>query len=148
MNSKQNVIVMGLGYVGCVSAACLAEIGHSVLGVDRDINKVEAIRKAQSPFFEAGLDSLIQKNVAAGRLRAGALDEKALGAADVVMLCVGTPSQPNGNIDLSHLRRVCEEICGPARAQNKAPDHCPCAVPCFRGHARAFLRASSPQRGC
>ena len=53
--SKRNVIVVGLGYVGCVSSACFAEIGHSVLGVDRDMHKVEAIRKAQSPFFEAGL---------------------------------------------------------------------------------------------
>jgi len=66
--SKRNVIVVGLGYVGCVSSACFAEIGHSVLGVDRDMHKVEAIRKAQSPFFEAGLTSLIQSNVAAGRL--------------------------------------------------------------------------------
>jgi GDP-mannose 6-dehydrogenase len=110
MNSKQNVIVMGLGYVGCVSAACLAEVGHNVLGVDRDINKVEAVRKAQSPFFEAGLDSVIQRNVAQGRLKAGPLDENALASADVVMLCVGTPSQANGNIDLSHLRRVCDDI--------------------------------------
>jgi len=110
MNSKQNIVVMGLGYVGCVSAACLAEIGHHVLGVDRDNNKVEAVRKAQSPFFEAGLDGLIQRNVACGRLTAGALDKEALNAADVVMLCVGTPSQANGNIDLSHLRRVCDDI--------------------------------------
>jgi GDP-mannose 6-dehydrogenase len=101
---------MGLGYVGCVSAACLAEVGHNVLGVDRDINKVEAVRKAQSPFFEAGLDSVIQRNVAQGRLKAGPLDENALASADVVMLCVGTPSQANGNIDLSHLRRVCDDI--------------------------------------
>jgi GDP-mannose 6-dehydrogenase len=108
--SKRNVIVMGLGYVGCVSSACLAEIGHHVFGVDRDIHKVEAIRKAQSPFFEAGLTSLIQNNVGAGRLKAGKLDENVLDAADVVMLCVGTPSQANGNIDLSHLRRVCDEI--------------------------------------
>ncbi len=110
MTGKRNVIVMGLGYVGCVSAACLAELGHSVLGVDRDINKMEAVRKAQSPFFETGLEALIQRNVAAGRLRAGALEEEALDAADVVMLCVGTPSQANGNIDLSHLRRVCCDI--------------------------------------
>jgi len=110
MNRKQNVVVMGLGYVGCVSAACFAEIGHSVLGVDRDINKMEAVRRAQSPFFEAGLVSLIERNVTEGRLKAGALDAEALGAADVVMLCVGTPSQSNGNIDLSHLRRVCEDI--------------------------------------
>ena len=108
--SKRNVIVVGLGYVGCVSSACFAEIGHSVLGVDRDMHKVEAIRKAQSPFFEAGLTSLIQSNVAAGRLQAGVLDDKALEEADVVMLCVGTPSQANGNIDLSHLRRVCDEL--------------------------------------
>jgi GDP-mannose 6-dehydrogenase len=108
--SKRNVIVVGLGYVGCVSSACLAEIGHGVLGVDRDMHKVEAIRKAQSPFFEAGLTTLIQNNVATGRLQAGTLDEKALAEADVVMLCVGTPSQANGNIDLSHLRRVCDEL--------------------------------------
>ncbi len=119
MNSKQEVIVMGLGYVGCVSAACFAEIGHRVLGVDRDLNKVEAITKAHSPFFETGLDSLIQRNVAAGRLKAGALDEYSLGAADVVMLCVGTPSQANGNIDLSHLRRVCEDISSLLRPRTK-----------------------------
>jgi len=119
MTGKQNVIVMGLGYVGCVSAACLAEIGHNVLGVDRDLNKVESVRKAQSPFFEAGLDSLIQKNVAEGRLKAGALDGAALHDADVVMLCVGTPSQANGNIDLSHLRRVCEEISAMLRPRIK-----------------------------
>ncbi|MGD0733173.1 MAG: nucleotide sugar dehydrogenase, partial [Terracidiphilus sp.] len=119
MKSKQNIIVMGLGYVGCVSAACLAEIGHSVLGVDRDANKMDAVRKAQSPFYEAGLERLIQRNVAAGRLRAEALDEEALGAADVVMLCVGTPSQANGNIDLSHLRRVCDDIAALLRPRSK-----------------------------
>ena len=119
MESKRSIIVVGLGYVGCVSAACFAEIGHDVLGVDRDLNKMEAVRKAQSPFFEAGLDRLIQKNVAAGRLKAGALDEDTLAAADVVMLCVGTPSQANGNIDLSHLRRVCDEIFGLLRPRKK-----------------------------
>ena len=119
MESKRSVIVVGLGYVGCVSAACFAEIGHHVLGVDRDLNKMESVRKAQSPFFEAGLDQLIQKNVAAGRLKAGELDEYALAAADVVMLCVGTPSQANGNIDLSHLRRVCDEISGLLRPRKK-----------------------------
>jgi GDP-mannose 6-dehydrogenase len=119
MNRTQNVVVMGLGYVGCVSAACLAEIGHTVLGVDRDINKVEAVRNAQSPFFEAGLEALIQKNVAGGRLKAGQLDEELLAAADVVMLCVGTPSQANGNIDLSYLRRVCDEIASLLRPRTK-----------------------------
>ena len=119
MKDKKNVVVMGLGYVGCVSAACFSEIGHNVLGVDRDLNKIEAIRKAQSPFFEAGLERLIEKNVAAGRLRAGALDADSLATADVIMLCVGTPSQANGNIDLSHLRRVCEEISSLLRLRSK-----------------------------
>jgi len=110
---------MGLGYVGCVSAACFAELGHSVFGVDRDLNKVESVRLGQSPYYESGLDSLVQKNVAEGRLRAGTLDEEALDMADVVLLCVGTPSQVNGNIDLSHLRRVCEEISALLRKRTK-----------------------------
>jgi len=110
MSSKKNIVVMGLGYVGCVSAACLAEIGHNVLGVDRDVFKVESISKGQSPFFEAGLESLIKQNLANGRLKAGPLTQEALQEADVVLLCVGTPSQANGNIDTSHLRRVCEDI--------------------------------------
>jgi GDP-mannose 6-dehydrogenase len=80
---------------------------------------MEAVRKAQSPFFEAGLQSLIQNNVAAGRLKAAPLDEQALDAADVVMLCVGTPSQPNGNIDLSHLSRVCRDISALLRLRTK-----------------------------
>jgi GDP-mannose 6-dehydrogenase len=119
MKSKQNVIIMGLGYVGCVSAACLSEIGHAVFGVDRDTNKVEAVRKAQSPFFEPGLDALIQRNVANGRFTAGALDAESLERADVVMLCVGTPSQANGNIDLTYLHRVCEEIRSYLRPRKK-----------------------------
>jgi GDP-mannose 6-dehydrogenase len=110
MSSKKNIVVMGLGYVGCVSAACLAEIGHNVLGVDRDVFKMESITKGQSPFFEAGLESLIKQNLANGRLKAGPLTVEALQEADVVLLCVGTPSQSNGNIDTSHLRRVCEDI--------------------------------------
>jgi GDP-mannose 6-dehydrogenase len=119
MTGQQNVIVMGLGYVGCVSAACFAEIGHSVLGVDRDSTKVEAVRKKKSPFFEAGLDTLIERNVAAGRLQAGPLNEEVLQAADVVMLCIGTPSQANGNIDLDHLRRACGEVSALLRPRTK-----------------------------
>ncbi|SEB47803.1 UDP-glucose dehydrogenase family protein [Terriglobus roseus] len=108
--SSKNVIVMGLGYVGCVSSACLASLGHKVLGVDRDQYKVSTINQRRSPFYEPGLEELIEQNVSAGRLRAGGLDAEAIAQADVVLLCVGTPSQANGNIDLSQLRRVCAEI--------------------------------------
>jgi len=71
MKSKQNVIVMGLGYVGCVSAACFAEIGHSVLGVDRDSNKVEAVRKAQSPFSKSVWTALSKEMLPKGGSRPG-----------------------------------------------------------------------------
>ena len=100
---------MGLGYVGCVSSACLAELGHQVLGIDRDTYKINMIQRGQAPFFEPGLAELVKKNVAASKLSAGALTPEALAEADVVLLCVGTPSQANGNIDLSQLRRVCAE---------------------------------------
>lgn len=112
MNSttSRNIIVMGLGYVGCVSSACLASLGHNVLGVDRDQFKVSMIQAKRSPFYEPGLEALIQQNVEAGRLRAGSLTAEEVANADVMLLCVGTPSQANGNIDLSQLRRVCTEI--------------------------------------
>ena len=112
MSGKQKVVVMGLGYVGCVTAAGFAELGHEVLGVDRDLNKVRAVQAGHSPFFEEGLDAAVQRNVEAGEAAGGALTDAELARADVVMLCVGTPSQANGNIDLSHLRRVCSEIAG------------------------------------
>jgi len=117
--SKQNVIVMGLGYVGCVSAAGLSELGHNVYGVDRDTNKIDSVQKAKSPFFEAGLDNLIQKNVASGRLEAGPLTAERLDAADVVLLCIGTPSQANGNIDLSYMHRASGEIAALLRPRSK-----------------------------
>lgn len=117
--AKQNVIVMGLGYVGCVSAAGLSELGHSVYGVDRDTNKIDSVQKAKSPFFEAGLEKLIEKNVADGRLQAGPLTAERLEAADIVLLCIGTPSQANGNIDLSHMHRACGDIATLLKARSK-----------------------------
>ena len=110
---------MGLGYVGCVSSACLAEVGHKVLGVDRDAHKVAMIQKGETPFYEPGLGDLIKRNVTAGRLRAGGLDAAAIADADVMLLCVGTPSQANGNIDLDQLRRVCAEIAGLLQPRTK-----------------------------
>lgn len=155
MQGNQNVIVMGLGYVGCVTAAGFAELGHNVLGVDRDLNKVESVQNAHSPFFEASLDSLIQKNIAAGTLRAGALDQEALAEADVVTICVGTPSQPNGNIDLSHLRRVCSEIASLLRPRKKGlvitirstvfPGTCEGLLESIFAHSQDVQIASNPE---
>jgi GDP-mannose 6-dehydrogenase len=115
----RNIIVMGLGYVGCVSSACLAEIGHNVLGVDRDLHKVDMISRGHSPFYEPGLTDLVARNVTSGRLRAGALSAEEIALADVILLCVGTPSQTNGNIDLSQLQRVAAEIAGMVQPRSK-----------------------------
>jgi GDP-mannose 6-dehydrogenase len=116
---SKNIVVMGLGYVGCVSLACLAEIGHNVVGVDRDAHKTNMIAQGRSPFYEPGLEELVRSNVAKHRLRVAPLDETVVADADVMLLCVGTPSQANGNIELSQLRRVCEEIAGKLKPRKK-----------------------------
>lgn len=104
------VVVLGLGYVGCVSAACLASLGSRVIGVDRDEHKVATVNRGQSPFYEPGLEDLVAQGLASGRLSATSNLAEALREAALVFICVGTPSDPNGNLDLSHVRRVCEEI--------------------------------------
>ena len=106
----QQVAVLGLGYVGCVTAACLAEMGHSVAGVDRDAFKVESVLAGRAPFFEPGLEEMVGRNVTAGRLTASVSLADALADADIAMVCVGTPSERNGNLGLDQLRRVCAEI--------------------------------------
>jgi len=104
------VAVFGLGYVGCVTAACLAEIGHSVVGVDRDEHKVRSVLEGRAPFFEPQLEPLIQKNLAAGRLSATTSAADALRRSEIALICVGTPSGKNGNLDLTQLQRVVEQI--------------------------------------
>jgi GDP-mannose 6-dehydrogenase len=103
------IAVIGLGYVGAVTAACLAELGRTVVGVDRDAVKSDAIAAGRSPIAEPGLDELLAAGVAGGRVRVGALDE-AVAASDVIMIAVGTPSAPSGALDLTAVLRVAEEI--------------------------------------
>ncbi len=103
------IAVLGLGYVGCVTAACFASLGHRVMGIDRDQHKVDNVLAGRAPFYEPGLEELVRENVAAGRLSAAASADGIADAA-VVMVCVGTPSEKNGNLGLSQLRRAIEEI--------------------------------------
>lgn len=111
MAEQQNhIAVFGLGYVGCVTAACFARIGHHVTGVDKDAYKVEKVRAGDAPFFEPGLDEAVRDGVNSGLLTATTSTEEALRTADVALLCVGTPSERNGNLGLDQLRRVVEEI--------------------------------------
>lgn len=105
-----NIAVFGLGYVGCVSTACFARDGHHVIGVDVNLEKVESIREGKSPIIEPRLGDLIQQGVDAGRIEATDEASHAINHADVAMICVGTPSQPNGSLDLTYVERVCQDI--------------------------------------
>ncbi len=101
------VSVFGMGYVGCVTAACLAEHGHEVIGVDLDETKVLLVNQGRSPIIEPGLEDLIQRGIDSGRLRAVS---KASALTDVTMVCVGTPSNDNGSLSLGHMLHVISEI--------------------------------------
>lgn len=108
-NSQSHIAVLGLGYVGCVSAACFAQMGYRVTGIDRDATKIANIITGHAPFFEPKLEELVSANVKAGRLTA-TQDVAALHDADIAFVCVGTPSARNGNLGLDQLRRVVQEM--------------------------------------
>lgn len=112
------VAVFGLGYVGCVSAACLAKLGHTVYGVDPDAYKVDCLNRGQAPFHEPGLDELLADAIAQGRLKASTSAGSILMDCQVALLCVGTPSASDGSLDLTFLRRVCGEIAAAPRPES------------------------------
>ncbi|HXA45050.1 MAG TPA: nucleotide sugar dehydrogenase [Candidatus Angelobacter sp.] len=102
-----NVIIFGMGYVGSVTAACLAKEGHDVTGIDSDADKVALINSCQSPIKEPGLDEALRVAVAKGLLRA---ETHCRSLGDISLVCVGTPSHDNGSLDLRQVLRVCEGI--------------------------------------
>jgi len=104
------VSVFGLGYVGTVSAGCLANDGHEVIGVDPVQTKVNLINNGQTPIIEADIGEVIASTVQAGRLRATDDPAQAIQETELSFVCVGTPSQANGNLDLRYIRRICEQI--------------------------------------
>lgn len=99
-----------MGYVGTVSAGCFANDGHEIIGVDPFQTKVDLINSGQSPIIEAEIGEIIAANVKSGRLRATNDQAQAIRDTDVSIVCVGTPSQSNGNLDLTYIKRVCEQI--------------------------------------
>ena len=104
------IAIFGLGYVGAVSAACLSREGHQVIGVDANPDKVALINKGMSPVVEKDVDTMIAEGVANGSLRATSDSAAAVRESDLSIVCVGTPSSPNGNLNLDYVKRVCEEI--------------------------------------
>src|SRR5882757_4234747 len=96
--------VIGTGYLGAVHAACMAEIGHDVLGVDVDTAKIEALAAGRTPFHEPGLDEILARNVEAGRLRFSTSLHEAAEFGDVHFICVGTPQRPGSHAaDMSYV---------------------------------------------
>jgi GDP-mannose 6-dehydrogenase len=105
-----NISVFGLGYVGSVTGASLADDGHTVIGVDVNPDKVACVNAGRSPIVEPGLAELIARNVSEGRLSATTDTEAAIAASELSLISVSTPSRKNGSLDLSYLTRVCEQI--------------------------------------
>jgi GDP-mannose 6-dehydrogenase len=110
MSPTTSISVFGLGYVGTVTAACLAHKGHNVIGVDLSPSKVDAMQAGRSPVVEPRVGELISEGHAAGRLHATSDAEHAVLNSEISFLCVGTPSLRNGKLDLGHIEPVCREI--------------------------------------
>jgi GDP-mannose 6-dehydrogenase len=104
------ISIFGLGYVGAVAGACIAESGHDVIAVDTDPVKVKCLREGRSPIVEPGLDEMISKNVAAGRLKATQDCIEAVMNSDMSLICVGTPSNEDGSLKLDYVQDVCRQI--------------------------------------
>ena len=117
--STPHIAVFGLGYVGCVTAACFARLGLRVSGIDKDENKVGNILRGFAPFYEPGLEEIVKETVSAGLLTATTSTADGIADADVALICVGTPSERNGNLGLDQVRRVVAEIAAQAAGRTK-----------------------------
>ncbi len=115
------ISVLGLGYVGTVSAGCLAQEGHEVIGVDSEPRKVDLINAGKTPIIEKDIGQIIERQVADGRLSATTDVAVAVRQTDLSLICVGTPSRGNGDIDLKYVKRVCEQIGTALRNHQGAP---------------------------
>lgn len=104
--------IIGTGYVGLVTGTCFAEVGHQVVCVDNDEAKVKTLQSGGIPIYEPGLEELVRKNVAAGRLSFTSSTAEGVAKSDVVFIAVPTPPQPDGSVDMSFIERVAREIAG------------------------------------
>jgi len=107
-----DLCIIGSGYVGLVSGACFAEVGHTVICVDNDQKKVDKLQRGEIPIYEPGLEELVHRNVAAKRLRFTNSIEDGVDHSQVVFIAVPTPPQADGSVDLTYIEKVAREIAG------------------------------------
>src|SRR5437868_9924131 len=114
-----DVPIIRCGYVGLVTGVCLAIIGHTDHGVEKDLKKLKALQDGHCPIFEPGLQELLQENYASGQIQFTNDVKEAVKDAEVVFLCVGTPPKDDGTVDMSYLEGAGKEVCD-ALAENNA----------------------------
>ena len=107
-----DLAIIGSGYVGLVTGACFADVGHNVICVDNDLQKIEALQAGKVPIYEPGLEEVIHRNVSADRLRFTNSVREGVEKAQIIFIAVPTPQQPNGDVDLRFLEKVAREIAG------------------------------------
>ncbi len=105
-----NISIFGLGYVGTVCAGCLVSEGHTITGVDVNASKVAAMNTGEASIVEPKVPQLLASGHQQKRLSATTSADEAVRSTDISLVCVGTPSQANGDLDLTYMKRVCEEI--------------------------------------
>ena len=106
------ICIIGSGYVGLVSGACFAEVGHQVICVDNDQRKVDSLLAGKVPIYEPGLEELVHQNVSAKRLRFTTSTAEGVDNSEVVFIAVPTPPQADGSVDLSYIEKLAREIHG------------------------------------
>src|ERR1700722_16402821 len=107
-----DIAIIGSGYVGLVTGACFADVGHNVICVDNDQRKVDSLRAGRIPIYEPGLEELVLRNVSAHRLHFTNSIEEGVDPSVVSFIAVPTPPQPDGSVDLSFIEKVAREIAG------------------------------------
>src|SRR5438045_4734479 len=107
-----DISIIGSGYVGLVTGACFADVGHNVICIDNDEAKVKTLQAGRVPIYEPGLEEVIHRNVSAHRLRFTSSIREGVEKAQIIFIAVPTPQQPNGDVDLRFLEKVAREIAG------------------------------------
>src|SRR5438128_4247014 len=107
-----DLAIIGSGYVGLVTGACFADVGHNVICVDNDLEKIKVLQAGKVPIYEPGLEEVIHRNVSAHRLRFTDSTKEGVDNSQIVFIAVPTPQQPNGDVDLSFIGKVAREIAG------------------------------------